>query len=193
MIGYQYIRAEDLEEYRRFCIHHSRAFGRELPAELWHYTDANGLIGILKTLANLFLHYAFDAWMSRNYPHIPFERYADDAICHCKIAEEARALWSLCGLQAGAASREDENRLLQGCLPLCWRRCKWLETGDKLEEGRTVPSRVLPYLDLDLRTYDGERTLEELIDDLVLEATSASALPGMQIEKYQDYLNLVCE
>ena len=33
MIGYQYIRAEDLQEYRRFCIHHSRAFGRELPAE----------------------------------------------------------------------------------------------------------------------------------------------------------------
>jgi retron-type reverse transcriptase len=31
-------------------------------------------------LANLFLHYAFDTWMARNYPHIPFERYADDAI-----------------------------------------------------------------------------------------------------------------
>src|SRR6516164_4134164 len=30
----------------------------------------------------------------RNKPHIPFERYADDAICHCKSAEEARALWS---------------------------------------------------------------------------------------------------
>jgi hypothetical protein len=69
----------------------------------------------------------------------------------------------------------------------------YVETGDKLEEGRTVPSRVLPYLDLDLRTHDGERTLEELIDDLVLEATSASALPEMQIEKYQDYLNLVCD
>jgi hypothetical protein len=48
MSGYQYVRAKDLQEYRRFCIHHSRAFGRELPAELWHYTDANGLIGILK-------------------------------------------------------------------------------------------------------------------------------------------------
>ena len=40
------------------------------------------------------LHYAFDMWMSRNYPQIPFERYADDAICHCKSAEEAQALWS---------------------------------------------------------------------------------------------------
>jgi RNA-directed DNA polymerase len=44
-------------------------------------------------LANLFLHYAFDTWMARTYPHVPFERYADDAICHCKSAEEARTLW----------------------------------------------------------------------------------------------------
>jgi hypothetical protein len=45
-------------------------------------------------LANLFLHYAFDMWMARTCPLIPFERYADDAICHCKSAEEAQALWS---------------------------------------------------------------------------------------------------
>ena len=45
-------------------------------------------------LANLFLHYAFDTWIARTYPHIPFERYADDAICHCKSADEAQALWS---------------------------------------------------------------------------------------------------
>ncbi len=41
-------------------------------------------------LANLFLHYAFDCWMQREYPGILFERYADDAICHC--ASEAQAL-----------------------------------------------------------------------------------------------------
>src|SRR5512132_2451403 len=29
-------------------------------------------------LANLFLHYAFDAWMAREFPTVPFERYADD-------------------------------------------------------------------------------------------------------------------
>ena len=44
-------------------------------------------------LANLFLHYAFDVWMARTFACIPFERYADDIICHCKSAEEARALW----------------------------------------------------------------------------------------------------
>ena len=55
-------------------------------------TPQGGVIS--PVLANLFLHHAFDAWMARNYPHIPFERYADDAICHCKSAEEAQALWS---------------------------------------------------------------------------------------------------
>ena len=45
-------------------------------------------------LANLFLHYALDMWMARTYPHILFARYADDIICHCKSADEARALWS---------------------------------------------------------------------------------------------------
>ena len=31
-------------------------------------------------------------WMARNYPGIPFERYADDAICHCRTEAEAEAL-----------------------------------------------------------------------------------------------------
>ena len=55
-------------------------------------TPQGGVISPL--LANLFLHHAFDMWMRRTFPRIPFERYADDAICHCKSAEEARALWS---------------------------------------------------------------------------------------------------
>ena len=55
-------------------------------------TPQGGVISPL--LANLFLHYAFDTWMTRAFPHIPFERYADDAICHCKSADEARALRS---------------------------------------------------------------------------------------------------
>ncbi len=53
---------------------------------------ASGVISPL--LANLFLHYAFDVWMQRTYPLIPFERYADDIVCHCKSAAEAEALWS---------------------------------------------------------------------------------------------------
>src|ERR687896_427586 len=40
-------------------------------------------------LANLFMHYAFDQWMVRNFPGCPFERYADDAIVHCKTRRQA--------------------------------------------------------------------------------------------------------
>jgi RNA-directed DNA polymerase len=43
-------------------------------------------------LANLFLHYAFDEWMRRTYPQNPFERYADDAVVHCKTESEAEEL-----------------------------------------------------------------------------------------------------
>jgi group II intron reverse transcriptase/maturase len=43
-------------------------------------------------LANLFLHYAFDRWMSRQFPDVPFERYADDAICHCRSEAQAQLL-----------------------------------------------------------------------------------------------------
>lgn len=40
-------------------------------------------------LANLFLHCVFDKWMETNYPEVPFERYADDTICHLRTREEA--------------------------------------------------------------------------------------------------------
>lgn len=43
-------------------------------------------------LANLFLHYAFDAWMQRAYPRIHFERYADDILVHCRSEQEAQAV-----------------------------------------------------------------------------------------------------
>jgi group II intron reverse transcriptase/maturase len=43
-------------------------------------------------LANLFLHYAFDRWMAEKHSDIPFERYADDIICHCVSEEQARVL-----------------------------------------------------------------------------------------------------
>jgi RNA-directed DNA polymerase len=41
-------------------------------------------------LANLFLHYVFDGWMAEHYPYIPFERYADDVVVHCKSEAQAR-------------------------------------------------------------------------------------------------------
>jgi RNA-directed DNA polymerase len=51
-------------------------------------TPQGGVVSPL--LANLFLHYAFDRWMQKTYPHLLFERYADDAIVHCRTEAEAQ-------------------------------------------------------------------------------------------------------
>lgn len=45
---------------------------------------------ISPVLANLFLHYALDIWLGREFPAVPFERYADDAILHCKSNTQAQ-------------------------------------------------------------------------------------------------------
>jgi RNA-directed DNA polymerase len=57
-------------------------------------------------LSNLFLHYTFDRWMARNHPDVPFERFADDALCHCVSEAQAKILkealetrFAECGLQ----------------------------------------------------------------------------------------------
>jgi group II intron reverse transcriptase/maturase len=43
-------------------------------------------------LANVFLHYAFDLWMERTHPNLPWCRYADDGLVHCRSEQEAQAL-----------------------------------------------------------------------------------------------------
>lgn len=53
-------------------------------------TPQGGVISPL--LANLYLHHAFDMWMSKFYPCNPFERYADDIIVHCSTEMEAQQL-----------------------------------------------------------------------------------------------------
>ncbi|EDV0070011.1 group II intron reverse transcriptase/maturase [Salmonella enterica subsp. enterica] len=55
-------------------------------------TPQGGVISPL--LSNLFLHYAFDMWMQRQFPGVPFERYADDVVCHCHSQWQADALIS---------------------------------------------------------------------------------------------------
>ncbi len=67
-------------------------------------TPQGGVISPL--LANLFLHYAFDLWMRRSFPSVQFERYADDAIVHCRSEQEAstvleaiRGRFEQCGLE----------------------------------------------------------------------------------------------
>ncbi|MEW6107372.1 MAG: group II intron reverse transcriptase/maturase [Bacillota bacterium] len=51
-------------------------------------TPQGGVVSPL--LANIFLHLAFDDWMRKVHPDVPFERYADDIVAHCKAEEQAQ-------------------------------------------------------------------------------------------------------
>ena len=53
-------------------------------------TPQGGVIS--PVLANLFMHYAFDAWMTREHPDLPWCRYADDGLVHCRTEAEAVAV-----------------------------------------------------------------------------------------------------
>ena len=50
-------------------------------------TPQGGVISPL--LANLYLHFTLDVWLSKNYPQVSFVRYADDIVVHCKSKGEA--------------------------------------------------------------------------------------------------------
>lgn len=51
-------------------------------------TPQGGVISPL--LANLFLHYVLDKWLTKQYPGVAFVRYADDVVVHCHTEEEAK-------------------------------------------------------------------------------------------------------
>ena len=62
--------------------------GRLVPRE--RGTPQGGVVSPL--LANLFLHYALDRWLAAHYPQVPFERYADDVIAHCRTERQAQEM-----------------------------------------------------------------------------------------------------
>ena len=68
-------------------------------------------------LANLFLHYAFDAWMSRTYPDVTFERYCDDMVVHCRSKTQAVFIRDMIGARLAACGLElhPENTCLVYC------------------------------------------------------------------------------
>ncbi|WP_437883886.1 group II intron reverse transcriptase/maturase [Pseudomonas sp. LRF_L74] len=51
-------------------------------------TPQGGVVSPL--LANLFLHYAFDVWVTRNLGSVRFCRYADDGVVHCRSQAQAK-------------------------------------------------------------------------------------------------------
>src|SRR5664280_1946852 len=66
-------------------------------------------------LANLFLHYAFDAWMAREYPAVRFERYVDDVVVHAATqahAERLRSAIETRMVQVGLELHPDKTRIV---------------------------------------------------------------------------------
>jgi RNA-directed DNA polymerase len=66
-------------------------------------------------LVNLFMHYAFDMWLAREFPGVPFERYADDAVVHC--VSRGQALRVLAAItdrmsQVGLALHPDKTKIV---------------------------------------------------------------------------------
>ena len=53
-------------------------------------TPQGGVIS--PVLANLFLHYAFDDFMGKEFPSILWARYADDGVLHCTSLKQAKYL-----------------------------------------------------------------------------------------------------
>lgn len=81
-------------------------------------------------LANLFLHYAFDERMRKAHPSIPFERYADDIIVHCRSKK-----------QAGWIMAEIERRLAQCKLELHPEKTKIVYCKDEIRRGKNPNQR----------------------------------------------------
>lgn len=66
-------------------------------------------------LANLFMHYAFDMWMVREFPACPFERYADDAVVHCATLRQAREVLEAIAArmeQVGLSLHPDKTKII---------------------------------------------------------------------------------
>lgn len=70
---------------------------------------------ISPVLANLFLHYAFDSWMAREFPGVQFERYSDDAVVHCVTQRQARTVLAAIAArmeQVGLRLHPDKTRIV---------------------------------------------------------------------------------
>ena len=76
-------------------------------------TPQGGVVSPL--LANLFLHYAFDHWISRHFPSVRFCRYADDGVIHCRSFAQAKFILAKVGerfRQCGLELHPEKTRIV---------------------------------------------------------------------------------
>ena len=66
-------------------------------------------------LSNLFMHYVFDKWMEKNFPNIPFCRYADDGLSHHRTEAEALRMKEILGkrfLECGLEMHPEKTKIV---------------------------------------------------------------------------------
>jgi RNA-directed DNA polymerase len=119
-------------------------------------------------LANLFLHYTFDLWMARTHPDLPWCRYADDGLVHCRNEQEAQALKA--DLQA---------RLAECRLELHPTKTKIVYCKDGNRKG-TYPNVKFDFLGYCFRPRRVKRSRDNTLFCGFNPAVSASALKAMR-------------
>jgi RNA-directed DNA polymerase len=119
-------------------------------------------------LANLFLHYAFDLWMARTHPDLPWCRYADDGLVHCRNEQEAQAL-----------KAELQARLAECRLEMHPTKTKIVYCKDEQRKG-TYPNVQFDFLGYCFRPRLVRRSRDHALFWGFNPAVSASALKAMR-------------
>jgi RNA-directed DNA polymerase len=119
-------------------------------------------------LSNLFLHYAFDLWMTRVHPDLPWCRYADDGLVHCRTEHEAQAV--MADLQA---------RLAACGLEMHPTKTKIVYCKDSNREG-DYPNLGFDFLGYSFRPRRAENSRTKQVFCNFLPAVSQSALKSMR-------------
>src|SRR6266446_2511939 len=135
-------------------------------AERQRGTPQGGVISPI--LSNLFLHYTLDLWMTRTHPDLPWCRYADDGLVHCRSEQEAQAL-----------KVELQARLAECRLELHPTKTKVVYCKDRSRRG-TYPNVQFDFLGYRFRPRRVRRSQEHTLFCGFNPAVSPSALKAMR-------------
>ena len=119
-------------------------------------------------LSNLFLHYAFDVWITRKFPNAPWCRYADDGLVHCKTEREAQAI-----------RHALEHRLAECGLTLHPDKTKIVYCKDSNRRGK-YPTTQFDFLGYTFRPRSAKNPKANMIFTCFLPAVSSAALKAMR-------------
>jgi RNA-directed DNA polymerase len=129
-------------------------------------TPQGGVISPI--LSNLFLHYAFDLWMTRAHPDLPWCRYADDGLVHCRSEEEARLVMGTL-----------QTRLAECGLEIHPTKTKIVYCKDSNRKG-SCPNVKFDFLGYCFRPRKAENSRRAKVFCSFLPAVSATALKSMR-------------